>query len=428
MGFFGSPILTLIILMLFSGYSFASEQGGKAIIGVDNRYEVTDPSVKPHSMVGSLTYTYTGRTGKCTASLVSPDLILTNAHCVISKGTSKSYQHSNFKFRPQFRTGVASPEVDAYLLEWGTNDPNNQPSVDWALLKLAMPLGNYYGYFHVSGLRGDRTNSLIGKTLSTSGYPGDKQSGNQMWAHNGCKFTGVRADRNSNNYGYLKHNCDTKVGASGSPLYANEGGKYVIYGLHNRGASTNVSEANVEDHNGAVQPQEIFDAIKRNSNKTTYTELQIEAAVECSGIPVNSEIDKLAEDIKKIEKYLVSENRSGFILCNQMDKPYKVARAFEEVVPASEGVKASVNWTSVGIRTIDAKTCSNFDAGQLKTSDVYLYIEGWGGAEKSFCIKSEGRFQIPNADGKCPEDAISTPFTNKFSLSNEKPEIFDILE
>jgi hypothetical protein len=87
-----------------------------------------------------------------------------------------------------------------------------------------------------------------------------------------------------------------------------------------------------------------------------------------------------------------------------------------------------VSWSTIGVRRIDPKTCSNFNAGHLKTSDVYLYVEGWEASEKSFCIKSQENFQIPFADKKCPEGAQSTPFTFKFSLTNEKPEIFNLKE
>ena len=410
--------MLLLILTFFSLSGFAANKEVKSIVGLDNRHQVLNTTNKPYSMIGSLTYGYAGRIGKCTASLVGPDLILTNAHCVVTKGIQKLYQHHSFKFHPQFQMNQAIPEIDATLLEWGSNAPIEQPSLDWALLRLAIPIGNFYGHFKVSGIRETKSSALIGKTLSTAGYPGDKKNGNQMWAHNGCRITGKKLDGKSGNYGYLKHNCDTTTGASGSPLYANEKGDYVIYGLHSRGASGSVSESNIENHNGAVQTEQIFDAIKRNSIAPKYAELQIAT---CSA-PSNSEMGALEIDMEKIEKYYIGEDRSKFILCNPSEKPYKVAIAHEEVN------QSTLKWLSKGFSTIDPKKCSNFDAGHLKESEVYLYIEGWKGLEKSFCLKSEGIFEILDADKKCPEDSTSSPFIYKFNLSNSKPEVFYIAE
>ena len=65
--------ITFCIVLLVNSLTLADEKTNQNIIGSDNRLYVSNPYEKPYSMVGSLTYMISGRTGKCTASLVEPD-------------------------------------------------------------------------------------------------------------------------------------------------------------------------------------------------------------------------------------------------------------------------------------------------------------------------------------------------------------------
>jgi hypothetical protein len=230
------------------------------------------PSLGPATSIGKLEVRLRGpsNTFSCTASLIGPDLILTNAHCIsdldvrMSRLRLSSQQIITFfplyHRGPHTRAGVPLPgnfwqsrvvAIDAAPQEWDINanynrwvesynrslalspPPPRNSSLspqelarrseamrldslnDWVILRLEEPLGLYLGWLPISIQSAQET--LRSRTrLSLAGYSGDfRDGGSQVLSvHSGCQFLGISPE------GVVSHDCDSSPGASGAPIYA----------------------------------------------------------------------------------------------------------------------------------------------------------------------------------------------------------------
>lgn len=139
--------------------------------------------------------------GQCTASLIGKDLILTNAHCVVDKasGTITSW---DITFLPNYTNGKSAYSSEVVRAKWSEKD-------DWAILRLAKPLGETLGWLGTRVLSDPRNTSLF-----AVGYSSDFDSGLSASWEQGCTITSGLTS-----YGQLRHNCSNSRGSSGSPLF-----------------------------------------------------------------------------------------------------------------------------------------------------------------------------------------------------------------
>lgn len=225
------------------------------------------PSLGPATSIGRLEIRLRGpsSTISCTASLIGPDLILTNAHCIsaldvrVSRLRLSSQQIITFfplyHRGPHPRAGVPGSgsfwqsrvaSIEAAPQEWDINANYNRwvesinrsltsrehsPSAlelarrseamrwdslnDWVILRLEEPLGIYLGWLPLSTQPAQETLSSHSR-LVLAGYSGDfGEGGSQVLSvHSGCRFLGISPE------GAVSHDCDSNVGASGAPIYA----------------------------------------------------------------------------------------------------------------------------------------------------------------------------------------------------------------
>ena len=200
------------------GYSSTSPDFGnvyteEGVIGVDDRQAVDDAKQAPFRWIGFLNFKVTsGKSASCTASLIAPDAVITSAHCVADG-------FNNFSFTPG-QNGDSKPygTVEATQI-WRDEKWNGDEDIeyDWAVVKLAKPIGNELGWF---GMRSVSNERLNGKPVFIVGYPYDKPK-STMWVSFGTTY---REDR-----GTFTHNTDSQPGNSGSPVMDQNG---TIYGIH----------------------------------------------------------------------------------------------------------------------------------------------------------------------------------------------------
>lgn len=199
------------------GQSELPVEGGRLILGPDNRVPVSSTKY-PWSSVGRVEgVTADGDGYICTGTLVRADVVLTNAHCVIDPETHKWSQ--TVRFAPNLINGRLQNEGDragATEIIAGTDfrDTGGELSPDdWALMRIDKPLGFKYGTLSMSVVSASIL-SQFPEEFSVVGYSGDfppNSPGETASAHLGCS---VRGEANE----FLLHDCDTMGGSSGGPV------------------------------------------------------------------------------------------------------------------------------------------------------------------------------------------------------------------
>ncbi|MGD1903994.1 MAG: trypsin-like serine peptidase [Geitlerinemataceae cyanobacterium] len=210
--------------------------GERGVIGGDDRTAMTSAEY-PWSAIGRLERRRADGSvqGWCTASLIAPDVILTNAHCIVDKETHQ-LRTQDYVFRPNMIRGESVDATPATVLDYGRGWSRGAVDEDWAIMELDEALGFFYG--ELGWYDADLARSDVREALDTrvflAGYSQDfpdnvpgYEPGNTPGVHRNCSITNVRDD------GRIIHNCDTRGGASGSPLIARlSSGEFTIVGLH----------------------------------------------------------------------------------------------------------------------------------------------------------------------------------------------------
>jgi V8-like Glu-specific endopeptidase len=179
----------------------------------------------------------------CTGALVSPDTVLTAAHCIHS-GTVSGSAHRNFRLWPGRNLSVAPfggcGVHEAFVLSGWTTAlfPNDARYYDLGALKLDCAVGEATGWFSVRAL-GDEE---IGLPTVVHGYAADLVPPARQWKSED------RLEILWEFKGFYRN--DTFGGTSGSPVYAANAPDAII-GVHTNGL------------HGTEQPWASFNAFTR---------------------------------------------------------------------------------------------------------------------------------------------------------------------
>ena len=196
-------------------------EGSRGTIGLrDDRIPMTSHSY-PWSAIGRLqSLVDETRISFCTGSLIAPDVVLTNAHCVVDPETHQI--KTDITFKPNLVNGRVDDEADIatvvdiiYGTDFSDSDTVPHPN-DWAFVKLDRPLGDKYGTLAWIPLAMSDLLNTYGGELILAGYSGDfpeKSPGRTAGVHDGCSILGEAQ-------GSLLHDCDTFGGSSGGPILA----------------------------------------------------------------------------------------------------------------------------------------------------------------------------------------------------------------
>lgn len=186
--------------------------GTAGALELDRRRMLTAEEHEPWRGVGRVNIATFDERGMCTGTLLSTDLVLTAAHCVMSARTGRPFAPGNIHFvagwRQGQRVGHSIAESVAIHPRYDrTAKPGlDQIGADLAIIRLAQPIPSEKAPpFKVAPTPfGDVPLTLIS-------YRRDRA--HALTRQEGCEVKGERAS-------VIALGCDVTFGASGSPIFA----------------------------------------------------------------------------------------------------------------------------------------------------------------------------------------------------------------
>jgi V8-like Glu-specific endopeptidase len=212
----------------------ADEGIDRALVGpTDNRVHEANTSRYPFNTVCHLGRDFgDGRWRGCSAALVGPQRVLTAAHCLFSLSLR----------RPPQRVRAAPGRADRDRMPYGTRlaiaayvpqrflHPANvaeRRANDYGVVLLGRPFQQPKRFIQPDALSDSRLRRLVNSgRVTVAGYPADRPVGTQ-WHHSERlrRFSPLR----------LFYSVDTCGGHSGSPIWAMQGGQFMVIGVHTSG-------------------------------------------------------------------------------------------------------------------------------------------------------------------------------------------------
>ena len=200
--------------------------------------------------------------GCCTGFLISPNLLLTNDHCI-----RYDPDEDDSDLVPAHHISV---RMDFYKGKWYDNEPTTgverilrtDPEKDYALLKLSWPIGWEYGWLGLDGSSGDASQSV--KIIHHSNCERKQISRRNSQIVDPSDFS-VKRDP-----WILAYLADTLGGSSGAPVFLRD--RNTVIAINHSGYSKNNPRFNQGTLMSAIWPE-----ISGWHPKTIYFDLFVEA-------------------------------------------------------------------------------------------------------------------------------------------------------
>lgn len=235
------------------------------IFETDNRVKISSLTQGVGYFVQIISTYADGYTTQSSGTLIGSNDVLSAAHTIYD---SSHGGYASEVFITPSKFGIYEPFGTAYAdtLFVPNGWVNYEYSYyDYALISLDIPIGFEAGYKEISYVQNPQT--LLGKTLSSYGYPGDLQSGDWLYYTQGTP-DGIY----TNHLLTFKDDLDTYFGQSGSPLlYQDQVVAIVVSQFEDSNNAIFINEAmyqNIKDwsyqNDQNLQQQEIVLTIKQS--------------------------------------------------------------------------------------------------------------------------------------------------------------------
>lgn len=218
---------TLSLAQNFPSASFIQpisdkEKNSKRIIGEANFEKIRDlaSSKKLFNTSRRVAFLNINNQGSCTGSLVGPDLILTNAHCVLDAQMKNMNDVTKISINMEYLSKNQRSTVHAQVIR----ALRVNPGLDYALLQLDKKIGLHYGWLELA----ETTPSKGDVMIIQHPYGREKEISR-------IKSSIVKA-----NTVVLHYYADTEPGSSGSPVFNLKGTKLIA--LHHAGSCAEESK------------------------------------------------------------------------------------------------------------------------------------------------------------------------------------------
>lgn len=202
----------------------------EAVIGPDQRTQVSDVKAQPYSETPLIVFKRGAESYTCTGALVGPRTVATAGHCVVDPATHTWSTEIAAYFAMSGKTYQFGCHSTTTQAPKGWTDSGDS-SFDWGVIQLDCDAGAVVGHY---GYRVPGEGAVEGNDWKVTGYPGDKVS--QLGGYYMFQDAGPL---NSYTAALFSYGIDTAGGQSGAPIWRHEAGACgnCMIGVHTMGST-----------------------------------------------------------------------------------------------------------------------------------------------------------------------------------------------